>query len=245
MKEEKQNIQTKITPAFAEFIKSNPKAVINNTYCNSYDTAILYLNQSPGSPNINFFRGGFGYKDVSNGEFIDALDALPEIKKEKTLSFKVLGHYPIVGENVKIGCQTFELESCKKFAAEYKEWKSSPADWNSHEFYTDSSTELRQFIFSLRPDLCCYSKTDFEAPFKYFIFDLDYINGPLGGNPRTNGVYLTTGQFIDRVINLKKERKQKMIQLGNIKVCLSESGGMTVYGLIPHETIEKLIKETK
>jgi hypothetical protein len=244
MTEEKQNIQTKITPAFAQFIKSHPKAVINAT-CSNYDTAILYVNQTPGEANINFFNGGFvKYKNVSNGEFIDALDALPEIKKEKTLSFEVLGHYPIVGENVKIGCQTFELESCKKFAAEYEEWKSGPANWNEKSFYTDSSDELRALVLSLRPDLCSY-RSSRSTLYPKLVFDDSYFEStPIGGNYHGCGHKISIGQFIDKVMNLKKERKQKMINIRNIEVSLSESGGMTVYGLIPHEIIEKLIKET-
>ncbi len=244
MTEEKQNIQTKITPAFAEFIKSHPKAKIGSPHDNESKMAVLYSGTQVGGTNINFLSSDFGYKQVSNGEFIDALDALPEIKKEKTLSFEVLGHYPIVGENVKIGCQTFELESCKKFAAEYEEWKSGPADWNTvSRFSTESSISLRKFIYSLRPELCCFPHWEVETNcYPFLVFSL--TSEPIGGDHYAKGEKLTTGQFIDKVINLKKERKFKKIRLGGIEVCLSEEGGMTVYGLIPHEMIEKLIKET-
>lgn len=235
----KENIQTEVTPAFAAFIQSHPKARIRAEYEGNDTIVALYCE----SKRINFLKRDHGYKKVTQGEFIDALNALQDAPKEVTLDFQVVGHYPIVGENVKIGCQTFELENLKKFAAEYKTWTEQQGGFDCEDFYTDSSTELRQFIYSLRPDLCCYREYDFKSHYPCLSFS-SWSNEPIGGNSSScSGEKLTVGQFIDKVANLKKERPQTKINLGGIEVSVSEKGGMTVYGLISHETIEKLINK--
>jgi len=238
----KENIQTEVTPAFAAFIQSHPKAKIKSEYSARTLVAVLYLKEKSNS--INFLSSdNYGHKKVTQGEFIDALNFLPDEPKEVTLDFQVVGHYPIIGENVKIGCQTFELEDLKKFAAEYKTWTEQQGGFNCEDFYTESSTELRQFVYSLRPDLCCYREEDFSSSYRCLSFS-SWSNEPIGGNPLSfHGEKLTVGQFIDKVANLKKERPPTKIQLGGIEVSVSEKGGMTVYGLISHETIEKLINK--
>jgi len=204
----------------------------NLFFCRSKGTVVSFLT----------CEGPAYGKKVTQGQFLDALASFKPAPSEIKFDCNIFGYNPVLKDGkITIGCQEFEVESIKEFAARYKKWKESPAKVEIADCYTDSSAALRAYVKEICPrgiDNCIYGPFD---TYKY----CSVLHGVLTGDDNKRGSnYLTPGQFIDRILSAKPVRENvKISRLGAGTGIITENGVETVHGTISHGIVDSFLAE--